>query len=154
MQSVSGYVESRGMSRKAHKKNACQGKHIDCRRKTRKGFPTATGGGRSVHMENISRTLKSIASTVWHCLKNEPKESGQERRVLGENSLPVCLSVCELGCVCVCQLHSFDSTWLPIASVRWKISSRRHWRGKENNRKTNKVEAKIKKSEIFYKIMH
>jgi len=32
-------------------------------------------------MANISRTLKSIALTAWHCLKNEPKESSQERKV-------------------------------------------------------------------------
>jgi len=36
---------------------------------------------KGVHMANISRTLKSIALTAWHCLKNEPKESSQERKV-------------------------------------------------------------------------
>jgi len=36
---------------------------------------------KGIHMANISRTLKSIALTAWHCLKNEPKESSQERKV-------------------------------------------------------------------------
>jgi len=109
---------------------------------------------KGIHMANISRTLKSIALTAWHCLKNEPKESSQERKVdrirdtsagAWEGGFPRGQGV---GVpLYVCQLHSFDLTWLPIVSVQWKISGRRHWKI-ENKHKTNKPNGRKIKIEM------